>query len=180
MPMEIRGRNRERSTWPRTPDEPASLVSQVIDGVRLAHGSTPAIELHVHGTRCVARAGAMRMVQALENVLVNARSLAPSGSRIDVSVRSSGGHCTIEVADRGPGIPPPHLERVFERFFPYRPAAAAGSAPHAGLGLAIARSIVQGYGGTMTARNRVGGGAAFEIRLPCEPAALVEPRSVRL
>ena len=122
----------------------------------------------------------MRLVQALENVLVNARSVAPPDSRIDVSVQSSGGQCTIEVADRGPGIPPAHVERVFERFFSYRPAAVPGRAPHAGLGLAIARAIVVGYGGTIAARNRDGGGAVFEIRLPSEPAALVESRNVRL
>jgi signal transduction histidine kinase len=152
--------------------DPAALVAQVIDGLRLAYGSQPHMHLEIHGKRCVVRAAATRLVQALENVLVNARSVAPPDSRIEVSVRSSGGGCAIEVADRGPGIPPAHLERVFERFFSYRPAEAAGTAPHAGLGLAIARSIVQGYGGTIAARNRDGGGAVFEIRLPCEPAAL--------
>jgi two-component system sensor histidine kinase ChvG len=151
---------------------PASLVSEVIDGLRLAYGSRPEIVLQIQGTRCVVRAGALRLVQALENVLVNARSVAPPDSRIEVSVRASDGRCAIEVADRGPGIPPAHLERLFERFFSYRPAEAAGAAPHAGLGLAIARSIVQGYGGTIAARNRDGGGAVFEIRLPCESAAL--------
>jgi two-component system sensor histidine kinase ChvG len=160
--------------------DPAALVSQVIDGLRLAYGTRPEIELQVQGTRSVVRASAMRLVQALENVLVNAWSVAPPDSRINVSVRSGGGQCTIEAADRGPGIPPAHLERVFERFFSYRPVAVSGRAPHAGLGLAIARSIVVGYGGTIAARNRDGGGAVFEIRLPCEPAGLVESRSVRL
>ena len=160
--------------------DPAALVSDVIDGLRLAYGSSPEINLRVEGKRCIVRASTIRVVQALENVLVNARSVAPPDSRVDVVVRTTGSQCLIEVADRGPGIPPAHVERVFERFFSYRPAAAAGAAEHAGLGLAIARSIVQGYRGTIAARNRDGGGAAFEIRLPCEPAALADSRSVRL
>jgi two-component system sensor histidine kinase ChvG len=160
--------------------DPAALVSDVIDGLRLAYGSSPEINLQVQGKRCVVRASTIRVVQALENVLVNARSVAPPGSRVEVSVRTAGSECLVEVADRGPGIPSAHLERVFERFFTYRPASSAGTSEHAGLGLAIARSIVQGYGGTIAARNREGGGAVFEIRLPCESAALVESRSVRL
>jgi len=156
--------------------DPAALVSQVIDGLRLAYGSHPEICLDVQGKRCRVRAAATRLVQALENVLVNARSVAPTGSRIDVSIHASGSECVIEVADRGPGIPPAHIERIFDRFFSYRPGGPdRGAAEHAGLGLAIARSIVQGYGGTIVARNRDGGGAVFEIRLPCEPARLHEP-----
>jgi two-component system sensor histidine kinase ChvG len=151
--------------------DPAALAAQVIDGLRLAYGSHPELNLEVSGTRCIVRATATRLLQALENVLVNARSVAPPDSRIDVSVRTSGTTCVIEVADRGPGIPPSHLERIFERFFSYRPEEGDARG-HAGLGLAIAKSIVQGYGGTIGARIRDGRGAVFEIRLPGEPAGL--------
>jgi two-component system sensor histidine kinase ChvG len=151
--------------------DPAALAADVIEGLRIAFGNDPEVKLDVHGKRCVVRATASRLVQALENVLVNARSVTPPDSTIEVAVRTEGSECILEVADRGPGIPPAHLERVFERFFSYRPAASRNTA-HAGLGLAIARSIVQGYGGRIAARNRDDGGAVFEIRLPCEAAAL--------
>ncbi len=159
--------------------DPAALVTQVLDGLRLAYGGHPQMHLEIHGKRCVVRAAATRLVQALENVLVNARSVAPPGSRVDVSLGTTGTDCVIEVADRGPGIPSAHLERVFDRFFSYRPASPDANSTHAGLGLAIARSIVQGYGGTIAARNRDGGGAVFEIRLPCEPAAPVQADRVK-
>jgi two-component system sensor histidine kinase ChvG len=153
--------------------DPAALAADVIAGLRVGYGNNPEMKLEVRGARCVVRATASRLIQALENVLVNARSVAPPDSIIDVVVRNDGTECVLEVADRGPGIPPAHLERVFERFFSYRPGASR-SAPHAGLGLAIARAIVHGYGGRIAARNRDGGGALFEIRLPCEAAALPE------
>jgi signal transduction histidine kinase len=71
----------------------------------------------------------------------------------------------ITVADRGPGIPPEHLDRIFDRFFTYRPHEA-GRCNHAGLGLAISRAIVEGYGGSIAAANDSGGGARFTVRLP--------------
>ncbi len=59
------------------------------------------------------------------------------------------------------------MERVFERFFTYRPGEGASSADgHSGLGLSIAAAIAEGYGGRITAANREGGGAVFEVRLP--------------
>ena len=154
----------------------AGLASDVIEGLRLGHGDSPEMQLDVRDMRCTVRATASRLVQALENVIVNARSVAPPDSVIDVVVRADGTECAVEVADRGPGIPAAHLERVFERFFSYRPDAPR-NAPHAGLGLAIARAVVQGYGGHIAARNRDGGGAVFEIRLPREAASL--PQAVQ-
>jgi signal transduction histidine kinase len=75
-----------------------------------------------------------------------------------------GGRVTI--ADRGPGIPEAHLSRVCERFFSYRPGQERRE--HLGLGLAIARQIVQSYGGAIDARNREGG-AVFEVSPSRQP-----------
>jgi two-component system sensor histidine kinase KdpD len=69
----------------------------------------------------------------------------------------------IEVADRGPGIPPDDLERIFDRFYRLqRPGAVGGT----GLGLSICRGIVEAHGGRIRAYNRAGGGASFVVRLP--------------
>jgi two-component system sensor histidine kinase ChvG len=70
----------------------------------------------------------------------------------------------ITVEDEGPGIPDGHLDRIFDRFFTYRPADAQRE--HVGLGLAIARQIVESYGGSIHAANRKPSGACFTVRLP--------------
>jgi signal transduction histidine kinase len=115
--------------------------------------------------RCRVRVSRDRLAQAVENLLANARSFAPSGTAVDVTVIREQDHCRIEVMDRGPGIPPEHGERIFERFFSYRPDSEAER--HAGLGLSIARTIVESYGGTIEGGNRPDGpGARFEIKLP--------------
>jgi two-component system sensor histidine kinase ChvG len=82
-----------------------------------------------------------------------------------VTLSSDAGSCVVRVADSGPGIPPGHLERVFDRFFSYRPDDKAPR-EHMGLGLAIAKAIVEGYAGSIAARNRDGAGTIIEIRLP--------------
>lgn len=143
-----------------------ALLSDVIGGLRLAHGDHPEVRLAVDGHGGSVRASPDRLVQAFENVLANARSFAPPNTVVDVSLVSGDGRCRIEISDRGPGIPDGHLDRVFDRFFTYRPDDAPDRGQHAGLGLSIARTIVQGYGGTIAARNRDGGGSVFEIRLP--------------
>jgi signal transduction histidine kinase len=104
------------------------------------------------------------LARVFENLLSNASSFAPSGTMIEVRITRQERRCCVSVADRGPGIPDGHLQRVFDRFFSYRPSEARRD--HPGLGLAIARRVVQGHGGTISAANRSGGGAIFEVRLP--------------
>lgn len=103
-----------------------------------------------------------RLVQALRNVIENAVSFSP---QVHVSVGQQNGFAVVHVEDEGPGIPPEHLERVFDRFFTFRPQDDTRR-DHDGLGLAIARAIVEAYGGTISASNRTPHGARFEVRLP--------------
>ncbi|HVE70320.1 MAG TPA: ATP-binding protein [Thermoanaerobaculia bacterium] len=119
----------------------------------------PDAELPSHPVTVVA--SAERLAQAVRNVVDNARGFA---SNVRVTVREHDGRAVIRVDDDGPGIPPEHLGRIFDRFFSFRPDSAQRD--HDGLGLAIARAVVDGYGGTITASNRAEGGARFEIRLP--------------
>jgi len=96
----------------------------------------------------------------LHNLVENA--LKHTAGPVEVGAIAAEGHVVIEVADRGPGIPPGAEQKVFERF--YRGPAARG--PGMGLGLSICRSIVQIHDGSIAAANRAGGGAVFRIRLP--------------
>jgi two-component system sensor histidine kinase ChvG len=106
-----------------------------------------------------------RLMQALRNVVENALSFSPPDARVRVSLAQQDGHAMIRVDDEGPGIPPEHLERIFDRFFSFRPQDDARR-DHDGLGLAIARAIIEAYGGTITASNRTPHGARIEVRLP--------------
>jgi two-component system sensor histidine kinase KdpD len=86
----------------------------------------------------------------------------PPGSAIRIVATATEGRVTVEVADRGPGLPSGQEERVFEKFHRATPRAGQG----AGLGLAICRSIVETHGGRIWAQNLPEGGVAFLFTLP--------------
>ena len=78
------------------------------------------------------------------------------------------GFAVVRVDDDGPGVPPEHARRVFDRFFTFRPGVGGGSrrGGHSGLGLAIVKTIVEGYGGEVGVGQSASGGASFTVRLP--------------
>jgi two-component system sensor histidine kinase ChvG len=146
------------------PVDVAALVTDVINGYRQRAGDV-AFNVTVPAAPVLVRASADRLAQVAENLLDNAASFAPRGSAIDVRVAVAEGSAVITVEDRGPGFPPGHAARAFERFFSYRPDSTEPR-EHMGLGLSIARAIAEGYGGSAQAANRSGGGATVEVRLP--------------
>ena len=103
-----------------------------------------------------------RLRQLVGILVDNAIRHAPSGSQVDVRVRTDGPDAVLMVDDSGPGIRPEDLPHVFDRF--YRAAGAPGGGT--GLGLAIAAWIVERHGGRIAAANREGGGARFTVHLP--------------
>jgi two-component system sensor histidine kinase KdpD len=101
--------------------------------------------------------------QVFVNLLENAAKYTPAGSPIDISAGVIDGAVRVDVADRGPGLPPGEEQRVFDKFH-----RAPGSLDQAGvgLGLTICRGIVMAHGGKIWAENRPGGGAVFRFTLP--------------
>jgi len=132
-------------------------------------GANTAAEVKRHrdlGIRCTGSmwcltAGAENL--AKDPALHDAVAKDIEGTPIEVSAAVEGDVLVIEVADRGPGVAPADLDRLFEKFF--RAGEAAGR-PGAGLGLAISRGIVRLHGGEIRAGNRPGGGAVFRFWLP--------------
>jgi two-component system, OmpR family, sensor histidine kinase KdpD len=99
---------------------------------------------------------------ALANLLLNAVTHTPSGTPIEVRTELADEHLQLSVSDRGPGIPPDSVPRLFDKFFRAPRAPTGGS----GLGLTIVKGFVEAHGGTVGAGNRPGGGAVFTLRLP--------------
>ena len=108
-------------------------------------------------------AEAQLLAQALQNLVENALKYTPEGSPIEVRAELVGGQLRLLVLDEGPGLPCGEEARVFEKF--YR-GEDGGSRRGVGLGLAIVKSIVEAHGGQVSASNRPGHGAQFEILLP--------------
>jgi len=109
-------------------------------------------------------ADAKRLQQVLWNLLSNAVTFGREGGRVRVVVTTAPDAVNIAVEDDGPGIDPEFLPYVFEQF---RQADASSSRRHngLGLGLSIARQIIEQHGGTIVAANNPGGGCSFTIRL---------------
>ena len=110
-----------------------------------------------------------RIVQVLDNLLSNAASFNPKGAKIifDLRIKASPAQAVLQILDEGP-IPENRLETVFHRFYSERPKGRSFG-DHSGLGLSIAKQIIEGHDGSLVASNRDTGGACFT-----DPAACLE------
>ena len=116
-------------------------------------------------TKQLVRGDRSQLVTALRNLLDNAISYSPEGTRVTVSERLTDAVVEIAVTDQGVGIPAEDLERIFERFYrvdPARSRATGGT----GLGLAIVKHIAANHHGEVTVWSEPGTGSTFTLRLP--------------
>ncbi|HEU5002754.1 MAG TPA: ATP-binding protein [Actinomycetota bacterium] len=171
----------------------ARLVDQLLDLSRLESGDVPlelepvrlsplvdqvAAEVGVaRAERAVAvhnevepglpplRADRERLHQVLYNLLDNAFRFSPAGGTVTVGAHVENGACSVSVEDLGAGIPDEHLARVFERFYRVD-GSRARSDGGTGIGLAIARSVVEAHGGRIWAEHGQQGGATFRFVVP--------------
>ena len=116
----------------------------------------------------------LRLERVLTNLLDNAVSFSPPSGLVEVSATRSSDDVIIRIMDQGPGIPPNEREAVFRRFHSERPLSE-NFGRHSGLGLAIARTIIEGHHGSITVLDRDddGSGACFQIMLPA--AGSIQP-----
>jgi two-component system sensor histidine kinase KdpD len=106
----------------------------------------------------------LQIDQVLTNLIENAARYTPATSPIEIRVEVNGEQILVSIADRGPGIPPEDLERIFDKF--YRVQRSPGDSRGSGLGLAVSRGLIETHGGRIWAENRQGGGAIFRFTLP--------------
>lgn len=110
---------------------------------------------------------ATRMAQVVGNLLDNAITHTPEGGRVTVSAHANADAVIVTVADTGSGIAPEDLPRLFDRFYRADPSRARRTGG-TGLGLTIARRIVEAHGGSITAESAVGQGSWFMVSLPTD------------
>ena len=138
----------------------AARAGQEADGTRIAFARPR------KGTAMVMGDG-HRLERAIDNVIDNAMSFSPAGGLVCIAATRLGDEVQLRIDDDGPGIDPARREAVFRRFHSER-ADGEAFGRHSGLGLAIARTIIEGHGGTIAARDREDGrpGASLLITLP--------------
>ncbi len=134
-------------------DSALQLARAELDGKRVAVRRREAADLPA------LQADPDLVSQVLLGLLANALEVLGSGGEIELEARADGGAVEIAVADSGPGVPAELRGRIFEPFFTTRTRGT-------GLGLAVARQIVEAHGGRIDVGDRPGGGARFVIRLP--------------
>ncbi|MGV9939744.1 sensor histidine kinase [Streptomyces sp. NPDC003401] len=143
------------------------LVEQAADAFRAGHPDHP-LAVAPGPAPVRLRLDPQRVRQVLDNLLTNAAVHTPPGTPVSVAVSSAAHTARVRVADEGPGIPPGDRDRVFDRFHRVDKARSRDRGG-SGLGLAVARSLVEAHGGTLTLDDDPAR-TAFTLTLPLGPA----------
>jgi signal transduction histidine kinase len=141
----------------------ASLVDSCVRGLEAEAGRRNVrLETRINGAPPV-RCAPDKVERVLLNLLTNALRHTPSDGSVAISVEPASNHVRVSVEDSGEGIAPEAMRRVFDRFWRADPARPPG---RSGLGLAIARGLIEAHGGRIWAENRPTGGARVSFTLP--------------
>lgn len=133
----------------------------------LTHGEEkPAVRLKIATDLPPVQADAARLRQVLENLLSNALKFSPRGGEITVGARREGEHVIVWVTDQGLGIPDEEIQKLFNKFQRVECHATRGIGG-SGLGLALAKQVIDAHQGTMWVESEVGKGSTFFFTLPC-------------
>jgi len=145
------------------PEHVADLVKEAADATNGLDGRLK-IYIGNDADGVVVQADRSRTLQVFRNLLINAAAYSEPGTPVDLEVVPRAGDVVFTVRDRGPGIAPEHLDRLFRRFSRL-PGPLSESAPGSGLGLFISRQIVDAHGGRIWVESEPGKGSAFSFTL---------------
>jgi len=167
--LDVKRMESGRLTIDARPEPASALINDTIDMLRpLAAGSTIRLETSIDGSLPPVLADTARIQQVLSNLVGNAVKFTPRNGRITVCAERIDGEVRFGVIDTGPGIPPEQVPHIFGRFWQAKTSDRRGI----GLGLAIAKGIVEAHNGRIWVESHVGLGSTFYFTLPSaeEPA----------
>ena len=141
------------------------LVKEAVASARAA-GPDHEIAISTANDEVFVLGDSMRIHQAIANLLANARTHTPAGTKIAVDILQDELETRISVSDNGPGLSDADQERVFERFFRADPSRVRVSGEGSGLGLAIVDAVMKAHGGSVEVKSKLGEGATFTIIFP--------------
>ncbi len=149
------------------PTTPREIVESALPQLaRLAENHQ--LEIRLPDDLPPVEADTRRIAQVMNNLVGNAAKFSPPGTLIQVTVRSVDGRIQFDISDQGPGIPPEDRERIFEAFRQGRQEPGMIT-KGAGLGLAIARGLIEAHHGRLWVQDRPGPGVTFSFTLPAAP-----------
>jgi PAS domain S-box-containing protein len=161
--LDVRRMEQGRLGVESKPESPASLINDTVEMLRpLAIGSTITLDADVSEDLPLVVADASRIQQVLSNLVGNAVKFTPRDGHVTVCAERIDGGVRFGVIDTGPGIPPDQVPHIFGRFWQAMPSDRRGI----GLGLAIAKGIVEAHGGMIWVESHVGLGSTFYFTLP--------------
>ncbi|CAN2246733.1 BaeS Signal transduction histidine kinase [actinobacterium SCGC AAA044-D11] len=141
------------------------LVNEAIASAKAA-GPGHEISLKASTDETFVLGDSMRIHQAVANLLANARTHTPVGTKIEVEILQSESEVQISVSDNGPGLSEEDQLRIFERFFRADPSRARVSGEGSGLGLAIVDAVMKAHGGSVGVKSELNQGAKFTLHFP--------------
>ena len=148
----------------REPTDLARLIEEVVAGHRAAADDAGVvIDVAIPVDLPLLEVDPSRIRQVVGNLVANALRFTPAGGRVSVDAGNGPDAAWVRISDTGPGIGPDELAHVFDRF--YRSPGSPGS----GLGLPIARNLVEAHGGDITISSPLGGGTEVRFSLPAGP-----------
>jgi signal transduction histidine kinase len=161
--LDVKRMESGRLTIDAQPEAPDTIINDTVDMLRpLALGSTVMLETNIAEQLPLVFADAARVQQVLSNLVGNAVKFTPRNGRITVCAEGIDGEVRFAVIDTGSGIPAEQLPHIFGRFWQAKTSDRRGI----GLGLAIAKGIVEAHSGRIWVESHVGLGSTFYFTLP--------------
>jgi two-component system OmpR family sensor kinase len=148
--------------------EPVNLSKLVFDAVESARaaGANHPVNFNKSDDEIYALGDNDRIHQVVANLLANARTHTPAGTKIDVSVIQSEDGVRIRIADNGPGLSEKDQAQIFERFYRADPSRVRTDGEGTGLGLSIVEAVMRAHAGEVSVESELGKGATFELFFP--------------